>query len=106
MAEAWAEASFEQRQAIDAPYRDYTHGMLWFLKTDVIFLAAGFLAAGKELEAARPIHGTIPSLIASALRSDFRGIRRNFWYSRDSLIQLGEFVSDGGDSDSYLSPLK
>jgi hypothetical protein len=31
---AWAQASFEQREAIHARYRDYTHGMLWFLKTD------------------------------------------------------------------------
>ena len=31
---AWAEASFEQREAIHKRYRDYTHGMLWFLKTD------------------------------------------------------------------------
>ena len=31
---AWAEASFEERQDIHQRYRDYTHGMLWFLKTD------------------------------------------------------------------------
>ena len=31
---SWAEASFEERQAIHKKYRDYTHGMLWFLKTD------------------------------------------------------------------------
>ena len=31
---AWSEASFEQRKAIHKRYRDYTHGMLWFLKTD------------------------------------------------------------------------
>jgi hypothetical protein len=31
---AWAEATFEQRQAIYQKYRDYTHGLLWFLKTD------------------------------------------------------------------------
>lgn len=30
----WAEASFEEREAIHQKYRDYTHGMLWFLKTD------------------------------------------------------------------------
>jgi hypothetical protein len=31
----WAEASFEEREAIHQAYRDYTHGMLWFLKTDM-----------------------------------------------------------------------
>ena len=31
---AWAEASFEEREKIHQQYRDYTHGMLWFLKTD------------------------------------------------------------------------
>jgi len=31
---SWAEASFEKREAIHQQYRDYTHGMLWFLKTD------------------------------------------------------------------------
>ncbi|MBI1246729.1 FAD-dependent oxidoreductase [bacterium] len=31
---AWAEATFEQREAIHKRFRDYTHGMLWFLKTD------------------------------------------------------------------------
>jgi hypothetical protein len=31
---AWAEASFEEREAIHQQYRDYTHGMLWFLKSD------------------------------------------------------------------------
>ena len=31
---SWAEASFEEREAIHQQYRDYTHGMLWFLKTD------------------------------------------------------------------------
>ncbi|MEM7574635.1 MAG: FAD-dependent oxidoreductase [Bacteroidota bacterium] len=31
---AWAEASFEGRQAIHQQYRDYTHGLLWFLQTD------------------------------------------------------------------------
>ncbi len=31
---AWAEASFEQREAIHQKYRDYTHGLLWFMKTD------------------------------------------------------------------------
>ena len=31
---SWAEASFEEREAIHKQYRDYTHGMLWFLKTD------------------------------------------------------------------------
>lgn len=31
---AWAEASFEEREAIHQTYRDYTHGLLWFLKTD------------------------------------------------------------------------
>ncbi len=30
----WAEASFEEREVIHQKYRDYTHGMLWFLKTD------------------------------------------------------------------------
>ena len=30
----WAEASFEEREAIHQKYRDYTHGMLWFLKSD------------------------------------------------------------------------
>jgi len=32
--EAWAEASFEERDRIHKKYRDYTHGLLWFLKTD------------------------------------------------------------------------
>jgi hypothetical protein len=31
---AWAEASFEERERIHRQYRDYTHGMLWFLKSD------------------------------------------------------------------------
>ena len=31
---SWAEASFEEREAVHQKYRDYTHGMLWFLKTD------------------------------------------------------------------------
>ncbi len=31
---AWAEASFEERERIHQQYRDYTHGMLWFLKSD------------------------------------------------------------------------
>jgi four helix bundle protein len=31
---AWAEASFEERDKIHQLYRDYTHGMLWFLKSD------------------------------------------------------------------------
>jgi len=31
---AWAEASFEQREAIHRKYRDYTQGMIWFLKSD------------------------------------------------------------------------
>ena len=31
---AWAEASFEERDAIHEKYRTYTHGLLWFLKTD------------------------------------------------------------------------
>ena len=31
---SWAEASFKEREAIHQKYRDYTHGMLWFLKTD------------------------------------------------------------------------
>ena len=31
---AWAEASFEEREAIHRKYRDYTHGLLWFLKSD------------------------------------------------------------------------
>ena len=30
----WAEASFEEREAIHQKYRNYTHGMLWFLKSD------------------------------------------------------------------------
>lgn len=30
----WAEASFEEREAIHQEYRDYTHGMLWFLQSD------------------------------------------------------------------------
>jgi len=30
----WAEATAEQRDAIHRAYRDYTHGLLWFLKTD------------------------------------------------------------------------
>ena len=30
----WAEASFEEREAIHTKYRDYTHGLLWFLKSD------------------------------------------------------------------------
>ena len=30
----WAEASFEEREKIHQSYRDYTHGMLWFLKSD------------------------------------------------------------------------
>ena len=31
---SWAEASFKERKAIHQKYRDYTHGMLWFLKTN------------------------------------------------------------------------
>ena len=31
---SWAEASFEEREVIHQKYRDYTHGMLWFLKTN------------------------------------------------------------------------
>jgi hypothetical protein len=31
---AWAEASFEEREAIHKKYREYTHGLLWFLKSD------------------------------------------------------------------------
>ena len=31
---SWVEASFKEREAIHQKYRDYTHGMLWFLKTD------------------------------------------------------------------------
>lgn len=31
---AWAEASFEDREKIHQQYRDYTHGMFWFLKSD------------------------------------------------------------------------
>lgn len=31
---AWAEASFEERETIHKKYRDYTHGLLWFLKSD------------------------------------------------------------------------
>lgn len=30
----WSEASYEQREQIHQDYRDYTHGQLWFLKTD------------------------------------------------------------------------
>ncbi|MGY8771611.1 MAG: FAD-dependent oxidoreductase [Pirellulales bacterium] len=30
---AWAEASFEEREKIHQQYRDYTHGMLWFLSS-------------------------------------------------------------------------
>ena len=30
----WAEASFEEREAIHEKYRAYTHGLLWFLKSD------------------------------------------------------------------------
>ncbi|MBT3480857.1 MAG: FAD-dependent oxidoreductase [Opitutales bacterium] len=30
----WAESSFEEREVIHKKYRDYTHGLLWFLKTD------------------------------------------------------------------------
>ncbi|QDT66418.1 FAD-dependent oxidoreductase [Calycomorphotria hydatis] len=30
----WSEAGFEEREAIHKQYRDYTHGILWFLKTD------------------------------------------------------------------------
>ena len=30
----WAEASFEEREAIHKKYREYTHGLLWFLKSD------------------------------------------------------------------------
>lgn len=30
----WSEASYAQRETIHQRYRDYTHGMLWFLKTD------------------------------------------------------------------------
>jgi hypothetical protein len=30
----WSEASFEEREKIHQLYRDYTHGMLWCLKTD------------------------------------------------------------------------
>ena len=31
---AWAEASYDERDAIYQRYINYTHGMLWFLKTD------------------------------------------------------------------------
>jgi rhamnogalacturonyl hydrolase YesR len=31
---SWAEATFEEREAIHQKFRDYTHGMLWFLKSD------------------------------------------------------------------------
>ena len=31
---SWAEASFKEREEIHQKYRDYTHGMLWFLKTN------------------------------------------------------------------------
>jgi hypothetical protein len=30
----WSEATFEQRSAIHTKFQDYTHGLLWFLKTD------------------------------------------------------------------------
>ena len=30
----WAEASFQEREAIHRQYKEYTHGMLWFLNTD------------------------------------------------------------------------
>lgn len=30
----WADASYEERDAIHRAYRAYTHGLLWFLKTD------------------------------------------------------------------------
>lgn len=30
----WAEASHDERKAIHRAYRDYTHGLLWFLKSD------------------------------------------------------------------------
>ena len=30
----WSEASYAQREQIHQDYRDYTHGLLWFLKTD------------------------------------------------------------------------
>jgi len=32
--EAWAEASFAERDEIYKKYREYTHGLMWFLKTD------------------------------------------------------------------------
>ncbi len=31
---AWAEASFDERDKIHTQYRAYTHGLLWFLKSD------------------------------------------------------------------------
>lgn len=31
---AWAEASFDEREKIHQTYRQYTHGLLWFLKSD------------------------------------------------------------------------
>lgn len=31
---AWSEASFEERAAIHREYRDYTQGLIWFMKTD------------------------------------------------------------------------
>lgn len=31
---AWSEASYSEREEIYRKYRDYTHGMIWFLKTD------------------------------------------------------------------------
>lgn len=31
---AWAEAGFEEREAIHRKYRQYTHGLLWFLRSD------------------------------------------------------------------------
>jgi hypothetical protein len=31
---AWAEASFEERESVHKKYREYTHGLLWFLKSD------------------------------------------------------------------------
>jgi len=30
----WSEASYAQRKQIQQLYRDYTHGLMWFLKTD------------------------------------------------------------------------
>lgn len=33
---AWCESSYEQRDIIYKKYKDYTHGLFWFLKTDSV----------------------------------------------------------------------